>query len=51
MMRYTFNADDRAKSAQVRQSKEARAMRREAELVLLNKLYAELAMGEWYPER
>jgi hypothetical protein len=33
------------------QSLADRMMRREAELVLLDKLYAELAMPEWYPHQ
>lgn len=52
MSKYVLTPEDRARGVAVRsEGREARKMRRSAELMLLNKLYAELAMPEWYPER
>jgi hypothetical protein len=51
MKRYVLTDADREKGIHVRrEGHEARRMRRQAELLLLNKLYAELAMPEMYPE-
>jgi hypothetical protein len=51
MSRYRVSAEDRAKSNLSPESRDARAKRREAELALLDRLHAELAMPEWYPHQ
>lgn len=52
MKRYVLTDEDRAKGIAKRHDRsEAGRMRREAEMVLLNKLYAEMAMPEWYPHQ
>lgn len=52
MTRYTLTDADRAKG-RIAQSEwgEAWKMRRQSELALLERLRAEAAMPEWYPER
>jgi hypothetical protein len=55
-MSRVLTKDDRAKAVKaLRQyhldAREARIMRREAELTLLEKLLAEAAMPEWYPQQ
>jgi hypothetical protein len=52
MARHVLNSED-TKKASRRRSEIASAarLRRESELWLLDRLYAELAMPEWYPER
>jgi hypothetical protein len=50
--RYVMTEEDRRKGIEMRREKgAARRMRREAEMALLNRLYAELAMPEWYPHQ
>jgi hypothetical protein len=55
-MRHVLTRADIEKAVQARrtanhESREAKRLRRQAELQLLDKLHAELAMSEWYPER
>lgn len=55
MKRYILTDADRKKALEVRghniEGRDARTARRKAELALLDRLRAELAMPEWYPER
>lgn len=56
MTRHVLTAEDQRKAvlaaADARDlRREFQKMRREAELALLDKLYAELAMPEWYPHQ
>lgn len=52
MTRHILTPEERAKGLSIRtESYEARKLRREAELALLNRLYAEAAMREWYPHQ
>jgi hypothetical protein len=51
MKRYVLTDEDREKAVRIRrEGHEARKMRRQGELALLNRLLAELAMPEMYPE-
>jgi len=51
MKRYVLTDADREKGVHVRrEGYEARKMRRQGEQALLNRLLAELAMPEMYPE-
>jgi hypothetical protein len=52
MAKYLLTKEDRAKGNLVRsEGNHARKLRRLAEMWLLDRLLAEAAMPEWYPER
>ena len=56
MTRHVLTRADFAKAIEASRQRhhdirEAKRMRREGELALLDKLLAEAAMPEWYPER